>query len=158
MCSNVICHRPPDQQLLPRSYFLFLTRLPGGFFLRGDEQPMCFADGEGTVEVNGLSKVIDQVNHIWLGSGSIMAVCPVSSSAGLSLPVLGRIPNWVIWYTPAGRKLPLWFCTHLVIFHFSLWHVLSSYCCCSRKMSEAPRSTANSARGGQCASQQGFQK
>lgn len=116
---------PPFRPTAPASLILFVpNKAARRFFSRGDEQPMCFTDGKRIVEVNDSSKVIDQVNHIWLGPGSIMTVCPVSSLAGLSLPVLGRIPNWVIWCMPAGPKLPLWFCTHLVIFHFSLWHVL----------------------------------
>jgi len=43
-------------------------------------------------------------------------VCPVSSFAGLSVPVLGHIPNGVIRCTPPGWKLPLWFPSHLVFF------------------------------------------
>lgn len=148
---------PPCRSPAPVLFILLvINKACHKFFLRGNEQPMCFTDGESHGEVNDLSKVIDQVNHIWLTLGSIMAVCPVSSLVGQSIPALGHIPNWVIWCKLAGWKPPLWFCSHLVFFHFSFWHVLWSCCCYSRKMSMAPRNTANSVRGEKYASQQDF--
>ena len=81
---------PPFRPPAPASLILLVpNKAARRFFSRGDEQPMCFTDGKRIVKVNDSSKVIDQVNHIWLGPGSIMTVCPVSSLAGLSLPVPG---------------------------------------------------------------------
>ena len=46
-----------------------------------------FTDGEsGLEEVNGWSKVIDQVSSIWLKSGSIISGSPPRSSEGLPVP------------------------------------------------------------------------
>jgi hypothetical protein len=112
---------------------------------------MCCPDGESHVEVNDLSKVIDQVNHIWLQSGSITAVCPVSSFAGLSIPVLGHIPNGVIRCTPPGWKLPLWFRSHLVFFTSLSDTCFDPIAATAERCPKAAWNTANSVRGEQYA-------
>lgn len=110
---------------------------------------MCYPDGESRVEVNDLSKVIDQVNHIWLQSGSITAVCLVSSFAGLPIPVLGHIPNGVIRCTPPGWKLPLWFRSHLVFFTSLSDTCFDPIAATAERCPKAAWNTANSGRGEQ---------
>ena len=110
-------------------------------------QSFHFTDGEsGLEEVNGWSKVIDQVSSIWLKSGSIISGSPPRSSEGL--PVPGPKPHSKLGNTvhSACLKFPLWFCSHLVFFTSLSKHVLWSYCCYSRKMSIVPRSIVNLVR------------
>lgn len=120
-------------------------------------QSFHFTDGEsGLEEVNGWSKVTDQVKGIWLKSGSITSVLPAWASEGL--PALGPGPHSKLGnlVRAACLKFPLWFCSHLVFFTSLSKHVLWSYCCYSRKMSMVPRSIVNLLRGERYSSQQDF--
>ena len=155
--SNTIYHQSSRSQdhasLLPLVFSMVSISCSWG----ETSQSFHFTDGEsGLEEVNGWSKVTNQVSSIWLKSGSITSVSPAWSSEGL--PVLGPGPHSKLGNLVhvACLKFPLWFCSHLVFFTSLSKHVLWSYCCYSRKMSIVPRSIVNLVRGERYSSQQDF--